>query len=155
MGGSGKRAGLGSVDKVLLSGTTERPSLKIRWESAEPVRAAELKAGETDAPAWDGNYYAIAVYDVPGITPASQKSLRGELKQTTFLKRMGKKDVKPADVEVALLGKDVARILYLFPRAAVLTVDDRQIEFVSQIGRIVVSQFFDTGDMQFQGKLGL
>ena len=41
------------------------PDLKVRWESAQPIRAAELKARETNAPAIDESHYAIAVYGVP------------------------------------------------------------------------------------------
>ena len=150
MGGGGKRAGLGSLSE---SGRGE--TLDVRWESAAPVRAAELKAGETGAPDWEGDYYAIAVYDVPGITPVVQKSLSGELKQTTFLKRNGKKDLKPTRIDIALMGKNRARVVYFFPRSAEITLDDKRVEFVAQIGRLYVAQFFDTGEMQFQGKLEL
>jgi hypothetical protein len=149
MGGGGERAGLAKVD------TTQRATLAVRWESAAPLRAAEMLAGETSAPDWDGDYYAIAVYDVPGITPGADKILRGELRQTTFLKRDGKKDIKPARVEIALLGGNYARILYLFSRDAVLREDDGPIEFVSQIGRIYVGVVFGAADMMYQGKLQL
>jgi hypothetical protein len=127
----------------------------VRWESAAPVRAAELKAGETGAPDWEGDYYAIAVYDVPGITPVVQKSLSGELKQTAFLKRNGKKDLKPVRVDIALSGNKLARVVYWFPRSAGITTDDKRVDFVAQIGRLYVAQFFETGEMQFQGKLEL
>jgi hypothetical protein len=150
MGGGGQRAGLGS-----LSESSRGETLDVRWESAAPVRAAELKAGETGAPDWEGDYYAIAVYDVPGISPVVQKSLSGELKQTTFLKRNGKKDLKPVRIDIVLMGKNRARVVYFFSRSAEITLDDQRVEFVAQIGRLYVTQFFDTGEMQFQGKLEL
>lgn len=152
MGGGGKRAGLG-LDPAALAGDAGK--LMVRWESAAPVRAAEVLTGETAAPEWDGDYYVIALYDVPGITPAAQKNLRAELKQVSFLKRAGKKDVRLERVDIDLLGSRTARIVYLFPRSAALSGEDRRIEFVTQIGRIYVSQFFETGEMQFQGKLEL
>jgi hypothetical protein len=43
----------------------ELGNVMLRWESAFPVRAAESKAGETAVPAWQGDYYAIAVYNLP------------------------------------------------------------------------------------------
>jgi len=149
MGGGGERAGLAKVD------ATQRTILAVRWESAAPLRAAEMLAGESGAPDWDGDYYAIAVYDVPGITPGAGKNLPGELRQTTFLKREGKKDIKPARVEIALLGGNYARILYLFSRDPMLREDDGRIEFVSQIGRIYVDAVFGAADMMYQGKLEL
>jgi hypothetical protein len=41
------------------------PVLRLRWESAQPIREAELKTRETNAPAVDEGHYAIAVYGVP------------------------------------------------------------------------------------------
>ena len=155
LGGGGKRAGLGALDKSLFADPKQRPPLQVRWESAAPVRAAELTSRETDAPVWQGEYYAIAVYDVPGVTPLVQKFLAGDLKQTTTLKRSGGKPLKPIRVDIALSGDKLARIVYLFPRAAELTTYDKRIEFTSQIGRIVVTQFFDLDQMQFDGKLQL
>ena len=43
---------------------TPRP-FNLRWESALPIREAELKARETNAPAVDEDHYAIAVYGIP------------------------------------------------------------------------------------------
>ncbi len=52
-------------------GATSTPAgpnhVAVRWESALPIRTAELKAGEVGAPDWDGDYYVIAVYDVSGL----------------------------------------------------------------------------------------
>ena len=149
MGGGGKNAGLGPLSDVGRDST-----LEVRWESAGAVRAAELKAGDT-GPDWDGDYYAIAVYDVPGITPLSQKTLQSDLKQTTLLKRDGKKDLKPARVEIALLGRNLARMVYLFPRSPEITLADERVQFVAQIGRLYIVQFFDLAAMQFEGKLDL
>jgi hypothetical protein len=148
MGGGGKRAGM-----AINEG--QHQVVMVRWESAAAVRAAEVLAAENGSPDWDGDYYAIALYDVPGITPALQRTLRAELKQAAFLKRDGKKDVKPDRVEISLMGGNTARLLYLFPRSAGISADDKAIQFVSQIGRIYVSQSFDVTQMQLQGKLQL
>lgn len=148
LGGGGKRAGLGKVK-------TPPGTLEVRWESATPIRAAELRTGETSTSHWDGDYYAIAIYRVPGITAANEKALRSELMQTSRLRRSGKKDLRPARVDIELLGDNNARILYLFSRTAAITPEDRQVEFVSQIGRMAVSPVFTIADMIFQGKLEL
>jgi len=146
MGGAGKRAGLGKL--------TAPETLEIRWESV-PVRTAELKAGTGPGAEPEGDYYAIAVYGVPGITSSNRKGLGSELKQTSFLRMRGKKDLRPARVEIQPLGDNKARILYLFPRTTAITAEDRQVEFVSQIGRMCVNPVFTIGDMSFQGKLEL
>ena len=146
MGGAGKRAGLGKL--------TAPETLEIRWESI-PVRTAELKTGTGPGTEPEGDYYAIAVYGVPGITASNRKGLGSELKQTSFLRMRGKKDLRPARVEIEPLGGNKARILYLFSRTTPITAEDRQVEFVSQIGRMCVNPVFTVADMAVQGKLEL
>ena len=150
MGGGGKRAGLASIANLPKDAT-----LEVRWESAQPVRAAEAKTGETEAPNWQGDYYAIAIYNVPGITPSAWKSLRSDLKQSTFLKLGGKKDLKPALVDIAFSGTHGVRVLYLFSRSVPITGAGQPIEFVAKIGRLYVTQSFDISAMRFQGKTEL
>jgi hypothetical protein len=123
--------------------------LVVRWESAMPIRAAEAKVGEVGAPVWQGDYYAIAVYDV---TPPFRWNLANELKDIAFLKRDKKKDVKPARVEVFRHDDGLATVVYLFARTAEITKKDSNVRFVAQIGRMYLSQFFFPEDMQFQGK---
>jgi len=121
----------------------------VRWESALPVRAAELKAGEVGVPAWQGDYYAIAVYDV---TPPFRWNLAKELQGLAFLERGKKKDLKPSRVQILPHDNGLVTAVYLFPRSAMITRNDSTVRFVAQIGRLFVSQFFFPEDMQFQGK---
>jgi hypothetical protein len=121
----------------------------IRWESALPVRAAERKTGEVGAPVWNGDYYAISVYDVE---PPFHWNLANELKGLAFLKRDKKKDLKPSRVEILPHDNGLMTVVYLFPRSAEITGNDSNVRFVAQIGRLFVSQFFFPEDMQFQGK---
>jgi hypothetical protein len=122
----------------------------VRWESALPVRIAEQKVGETTAPTLNGDDYAIAVYDMP--TP-KQGNLAGLLKGSAFLRRYQKKDMKPSRVEI-LRHEDgeTATILYMFPRSVEIGKRDGGIEFDAQIGRLWVSQYFYTGEMQLRGE---
>jgi hypothetical protein len=121
----------------------------VRWESALPVRAAEQKAGETDVPTLDSDHYAIAVYDIP--TP-KRWNLARELKGVSFLKRYQKKDLKPSRVEILRQPDGTATVVYLFPSSVEISKRDGRIEFVAQIGRLFVSQFFDPAEMQIQGR---
>jgi hypothetical protein len=124
----------------------------VRWESALPVRAAETKAGETGIPAWEGDYYAIAVYNVP---PPFRWNFANELKGVAFLKRDQKKDRKPSRVLILRREDGFATVVYLFSRSAEITKKDRNIQFVAQIGRLFLAQVFDAEEMQLQGKLEL
>jgi hypothetical protein len=121
----------------------------VRWESALPIHAAELKVGDVGLPAWQGNYYAIAVYD---IAPPFRWNLANELKDIAFLKRDKKKDLKPSRVEIERHDDGLMTVVYLFPRSAEITMKDSNVRFVCQIGRMYISQFFFPGEMEFQGK---
>jgi hypothetical protein len=121
----------------------------VRWESALPIRAAEMKAGGASAAVWDGNYYAVAVHDIP-IT--WRWNLANELKDIAFLKRDKKKDVKPLRVELFHQQNQLATVVYVFPRSAEITPKDSHVRFVAQIGRLWVSQFFFPDEMEFQGQ---
>jgi hypothetical protein len=119
----------------------------VRWVSALPIRAAESKMGN-DPPAWQGDYYALAVYDVP---PPFRFNLARELQGVAFLQREKKKDLRPARVVISRHEDGLATITYLFSRAAV-SAQDHTVRFVAQIGRMWVSQYFFPEEMQFEGR---
>lgn len=133
----------------------EPPKLTIRWESALPVREAELKSRDTLAPTIEEGQYAIAVYGGPRrMANADSKSLADKLKGEAALKRDGKKDLKPSKVEV-LQREEGPVIVYLFPRSKEITQPDCRVEFDAKIGRLDFSQSFFLDDMVYQGKLEL
>jgi hypothetical protein len=127
-------------------------AVTVRWESAVPVRTAEQKTGETEVPTIDGDHYAVVVYDI--LTP-KRWNLANELKGIAFLKRDTKKDIKPSHVEILRNDDGTATIVYLFPRSVEITKKDGRLLFIAQIGRLFVSQFFYTEQMQLQGQLEL
>jgi len=130
-------------------------ALILRWESALPVRLAELKSHELDLPTLRGDGYRLAVYGLPNANVKGDPSKLGEpLKKTAVLKREGKKDVKSVSAEV-FPSADGLVVVYLFPASAEITRKDARVEFDAQIGRIVVTQTFDLTAMEFMGKLEL
>ena len=130
-------------------------TLKLRWETALPVRLAEFKSHEVEPPTLDGDGYRIAVYGVPGGDfKGDPKELGKPLKNLAALKREGKKDVRPVSAEVFQRENDVV-VVYVFPLSAEIVKNDRQVQFEAQIGRIVVNQIFELNEMQFMGKLEL
>jgi hypothetical protein len=168
-GGIGRRGGTGgggnpSGVSDSRSGTNEGsstnssqrvPTLTLRWESALPIREAELKARDIGAPSLDEDGYAIAVYGIPSrMVNDDSKQLADQFKNQAAIKRYGKKDLKPSRVEI-LLREDGPVIVYLFPRTAEITWRDHRIEFDAQVGRLKFTQPFDADDMMFHGKLEL
>lgn len=133
----------------------DAPVLRVRWESALPIREAEFKARELNAPEIDENSYAIAVYGVPArMVRGDEKTLAAEFRKQAFIKREGQKDLKPSSVEV-LLREDGPVIVYLFPRKTEITRNDRRVEFDAQIGQFQFMKAFYTDEMTWQGKLEL
>jgi hypothetical protein len=129
--------------------------LRLRWESALPVRLAELKSHELEPPSLEGEGYRIAIYGLPGGNfKGDPKKLGDPLKSEAVIRREGRKDVHPSLVEV-FARSDGWTVVYLFPLSAEISPKDRQIEFEAHIGRIVVMQPFDLSEMMFQGKLEL
>jgi hypothetical protein len=134
---------------------TQLPKLTLRWESALPIREAELKTRDNNAPTVDSDHYAIAVYGVPSrFTTGDQQKLADQFKKDAALKRDGKKDLKPSSVQV-LQRDDGAVVVYLFPRTKEITAEDRRVEFDAKMGRLEASESFFTEDMNYQGKLQL
>ena len=133
------------------------PSIKlmVRWESAMPVRFAELKVNEEPPPTSSEECYNIAVFGVPGEYFKGDPEHLGEpLKALAVLKRAGQKDVKPFNVEVFMPPSGVV-VMYSFPLSAEIARKDGAVEFNAVIGRLQVVQNFTLEDMLFQGKLAL
>lgn len=129
--------------------------LLLRWETALPVRAAELKTGFIEPPVSPAEGYSLAVYGVPGdYFKDDPKKLGAPLKAGAFLKREGKADVKPSRAEV-FQRQDGLVVVYVFPPSAEISPNDGLIEFDAHIGRLGFVQIFDASQMLFQGKMEL
>ena len=138
-----------------VSPKSQSITLQLRWESALPIRAAELKSHTGDPLTFAEEGYSMAVYGLPGAHfDGNPKTLGDSLKKQALLKREGKKDVRPLSVEV-LQRDDGLVVVYLFPLSAEITKNDRRLEFDAQIGRVSIVQSFDLTEMQFQGELEL
>lgn len=159
--GGGQAVGVDAISPAILFGAgthDARPNLlkplEIRWESAAPVRAAEFRSHEQDAPDIGVGCYAIAVYDVPGLD-LDQNGLAGDLRRDAALSRAGKKDLKPAQVNLLPQANGRTTVVYLFPRSEPIAAADQRITFTAVFGHLSVAQYFYIKDMQFQGKLEL
>jgi hypothetical protein len=157
--GIGQGAGLAGIGMLgarrqaeALKRSAKPPSdtVVVRWESA-PVCVAERQAGE-NAFAVDDAFYAVAIY---GIFLPRRWNLASELKAVAYLKRYNKKDLKPSRVEILRREDGLATVVYLFRRSAEITRRDQSVEFVAQLDRLFVEQFFDVNEMRLMGELEL
>jgi hypothetical protein len=120
-----------------------------------PIREAELRARDVDAPTVDENHYAIAVIGVPrNMLTADTRAMEADLKKQAVLRRDGKKDAKPSSVQI-LQRDDGPVIVFFFSRSTEITPSDRRVEFEAQIGRLKFSEPFYLEDMVYDGKLAL
>jgi hypothetical protein len=158
MGGMGRRGGMGNAGGTGSengSDSSQPPTLQLRWESALPVRVAELKARDTRAQTIDEGYYAIVVYGIPDrMVAGNPEDLAHQLQKQAAIKRDGKKDLKPSSVEVSRQEAGPV-IVYLFPRSNEITRKDKRLEFEAKILRLQFTQSFDVDEMTYQGKLEL
>jgi hypothetical protein len=128
-------------------------ALRLRWESALPIRIAEFNSRGAVTPTLEGEGYRIAVFGIPGGGfKGEPKELGKPLKNLAVLKREGKKDVRPVSAAVYQT-QDGVVVEYLFPPSAEISRKDAQVRFEAQIGRIVVGQTFVLSEMEFLGKL--
>jgi hypothetical protein len=156
--GVGEKEAKPRIPNIFDRSTPSAPGfvkLRVRWETALPVRVAELKAREIEPPTLEGEGYRIAVYRVPAsYVNGDPKTLGNPLKKLASLKREGKKDVKPSSVEV-FQREDGMAVVYLFPLSAEISMKDAVVDFEAVIGRIVLKQSFPVQQMLFEGRLEL
>jgi hypothetical protein len=132
----------------------EAPVVRLRWESALPIRQGELKAREVNAPDIDPDSYVIAVYGVPGrYIGGDPRSLARQLKSQAVIRREGQKELKPSSVEI-MERDDGPLVLYMFPRKVEIRRNDR-VEFSAQIGPLQFAKSFHVEEMTWQEKLEL
>lgn len=134
--------------------TDTPPTVTVRWESALPVRQAQLKLGQESVDT-DEPYYAVAVLGLPArMANRDPEGLKGRLQSEASLKPKGKKAIAPADVKL-LTRDDNPILLLLFPKTAEITPADKEVEFSARIGHLVIKQKFAPKDMTYDGKLEL
>ncbi len=129
-------------------------TVHLRWESALPIREAELKAREINAPAVEEDRYAVAVYGIPSHFMKDPQNAGDRLKGQAAFKRQGQKDLRPSHVDV-IPRDDGLVIVFLFPRTKEISVKDSRVEFNALIGPYQISQSFHVDEMIYQGKLEL
>jgi hypothetical protein len=137
----------------------------VSWRSALAFRQAVAKAkfGDEAATSADAKKivddepksYLLMISGLPGrALHSGGDKTREWLIQNTSLLVKGKDPIQATDVQT---GGNEQRpvVVFVFPRTAPITLDDKDVEFSMKLGAIMVKQKFHLKDMVFNGKLDL
>lgn len=139
-------------------------TVTVSWRTALAMReaAAKQKYGAEVATSPDAKkiieeeqkVYAILVTGFPGRGIRNTDNLKDTLLKNTSLIIKGKDPIPASDVQTGG-NEQHPVILFLFPRTAPITLDDKDVEFSTKLGVMNVKQKFHLKDMVFNGKLDL
>ena len=143
--------------------TTVPITVHVRWLSARPVRQALViaKLGRERVDSEQARkfleqspgYYVVAVAGLPPRMAAALSEDRlAALAKTAMLLR---KDKDPIAAESAQRLTDEPGVAFLFPKTLPITLDDKEVEFVSKAGAIELKTKFKLKDMMLARKLEL
>jgi len=132
--------------------------------SALPVKQAMVRSqyGEEAGTAEEGQkfinrtetHYVVGVSGFPArIAQAAQRE-PDRLKQGAFLKRKGKENIFPEDLQVRG-GEQEAEVILIFPRTEAITLADKDVELQMAMGPLTVKRKFKLKDMVYNDKLEL
>ena len=159
----GSRSG---IQEVAGGGLGSAPSLMlvVRWQSALPMRqaiakqkfGAEAGTSPESKKLLDGDqkYYAVLVSGLPKQMLRASDDMKSNLLKATTLSVKGKDPVAAADLQTAG-NEQKAVVMFFFPRTSPIDADDKEVEFSSKFGPIIVKQKFKLKEMVFNGKLEL
>ncbi|HKW75391.1 MAG TPA: hypothetical protein VJN64_07695 [Terriglobales bacterium] len=127
----------------------------IRWESALPIQQALSRSSDGRPIHPSEKEYIIAVLGLPLPGGANQTDdVREQLLAYTKLVRKGKDPVAPSDVKVDA-SNAAGQVRFFFPRKDPISLDDREVTFETQLGKMRLEQKFRLKDMSYKGKLEL
>jgi hypothetical protein len=131
----------------------------VRWESALPVAAAEKKTASPEA----AQAYIISVSGLPSRqqnNAAEEEDDRAErmsgvIKRYTSLERKGKDPISPDHADFTE-DVDGGTWRFSFPRAGnAITVEDKDVTFMTKVGRTSLKAKFSLKDMLYKDQLAL
>jgi len=157
-GGRGGRGGGGGGD---FGAAPTRVRLIVSWRSALPVKQALVRGqvGEGGEPsaqneeflALDEPFYIVAVAGVPmQFGGTALEAIKAE----SVLEFSDRSPI-PANDVIFQKGQGGLLLLVAFPRTNPVTLEDRDVEFVTKLGDFGIKKKFRLRDMVFQGDLEL
>ena len=155
--------------------------MTIRWCSALPIRQALAAHRYGSEAQQDEDLQREATHYSIGLTGATAalfsdgseaepdsdpwEALTERLKAESSLKVSGREPIQPVEIELRKVpdldvgdAQEVAEqheILVLFPRSLAISLQDKQVEFVTRVARQKVKKKFKLKDMVYKGELEL
>jgi hypothetical protein len=137
-----------------------KQKLTISWRSALPMKQAFVRNQvglERPIPPdsqlileRQEEFYVVSLSGLP----QSYSRATGTLKNETFLERPHKDPISPSSTIIQPV-KDTVMLVFAFPRTDPITLKDREVEFVTKLGQIVIRKKFNLKSMVFHGELEL
>ncbi len=138
-------------------------SATLEWESATPMRLAELKitAGESRPSQADvaqaekpTDVYVVALVGIPGKPQTEEEK---EMATAATITPKNKQSIQATDVQEQSLSNGTRALIFKFPKNKQISLDDGTVEFHLVKGAlpIEVKQNFKLKDMLYKGKLAL
>ncbi len=146
-GGAPARAGGG----IVQNGPGVLPEFKalVRWESALPVRLAQGLEGSLDA-----SQYVISVTGFPVMRSDVANSLP-LFKNASRLERAREERLRAVRVESRESGGALVLVFTFDGAARPLSLEDREVLFVTRLGSMDLRVKFNLKDMMFERKLAV
>ena len=133
----------------------------IEWRTAQPMRQAMVRrrigqGGTVDPAVQDllsqsSPGYVVVVTGLPGqfgrLTPEA-------LMAETRLERKGKSPIVPAQAQPQRAERGVT-IVYLFPKDDAIVLEDKDVEFITEVGDVTIKKKFKLEEMVFNDQLEL
>ncbi len=125
----------------------------VRWESAQPVRAAS-HSQSTDDPL--ANYVINVIGDLPMLGTHKDEDLAQRQQRSDMLKDFTRLERKNDPIYLSkVIFKSPTETLFYFPRLDTIFPDDKQVTFVTKLGPLAVRARFTLKEMVYRGKLEL
>jgi hypothetical protein len=162
---SGSGGGRGQRGSNLPSETGAGPSLMVhvRWQSSMPVRQAIVltqlgreKADSDQAKKFLGQVAAEYVVAVVGLPPQFDNVPREQLNGLAKGTSLQRKDKDPiAATAVERIPGERGSVAFFFPQTSEITLEDKEVEFISRVGPYELRRKFKLKDMVVGDKLEL
>src|SRR5258708_3408592 len=165
-GGAGGRRGGGGAGYPSEAGVGPGGGsmmLRVRWQSALPIREAIVvtqlgpeKADSDQAKKFLNQVSSEYIVAVVGLPPALDRVPDEQLNQLAKGAVLQRKDKDPIEAgSVQRIPGEKGSVAFFFPKTSAITLEDKEVEFVSKVARIEVRRKFKLKDMMVGDKLEL
>ena len=143
----------------------QRVNVTVTWTSALPIKQALVRRAigrDAQVPpdhqqllSQDEPSYAVSVLGLPPPF-AAFGSMLDALQAETLLKRQDQQPIVPEKIQLFRDEKNQSiRAVFLFPRSDAITVNHKDVEFITKFGDTDVKKKFKLEEMVFEGQLAL